>query len=706
VSEPPPPSVTRPSADGSGDRLDSWKDIALYLKRDVSTVQRWEKRESMPVHRHLHDKLGSVYAFRWELDAWSQSRNLRREDEAGATPPVGLDERRVPLRAATVDDRGTDAPTESGRAATAPMRPRRTSPWLFVWLSVGTGVLLAIGTAVWLLERADYFWQDPLADAQFRLATDFEGIEQAAAISRDAKFIAFLSDRDGPMDVWVTQVGTRLFHNLTRGSVPELTNPSIRTISFSQDAALVAFWARNPDSHDSGIGIWTVPTMGGGLRPYLNDVAEFDWSRDGSRLVYHTPGPGDPLFVKDADQAAGRQIFQAPAGLHSHFPVWSPDGIFIYFVQGALPDEMDIWRIRPAGGTPERITVHNSQVSHPAFLNQRTLLYLATPVDGSRPGLYALDVERRIPHRISLGVEQYTSLAASADGRRLVATVAHPKGSLWRVLVSDQVAEESAASRITLPSASGVSPRLGANYLLYVASSGGSEGIWKLEGGTATELWGGREARVVGAPAIAADGRGIAFVVEERGRTRLYVMDDNGTNVRTLAESLEIRGAPAWAPDGASITVAANDDGAPRLVRVSLNDRSIVSVVSEYSIDPMWSPDGRFLAYSGPDVGTTFPVKAATADGRPYPMPNLTLPRGARRLGFLPNRRGLVVLRGEIGHKNFWLVDLDTGTERRLTNFGRDFIIKDFDVSRDGREIVFDRVQENSDIVLIDRPVR
>src|SRR5687767_15926245 len=61
----------------SEDRLDSWKAISVYLKRDVSTVQRWEKREGMPVHRHVHDKLGSVYAFRSELDAWrSRSSNL------------------------------------------------------------------------------------------------------------------------------------------------------------------------------------------------------------------------------------------------------------------------------------------------------------------------------------------------------------------------------------------------------------------------------------------------------------------------------------------------------------------------------------------------------------------------------------------------------------------------------------------------------
>src|SRR5258708_15492561 len=57
--------------------LDSWKEIAAYLNRDVTTVQRWEKREGMPIHRHVHDKRGSVYALTEELDAWIQSRSSR-----------------------------------------------------------------------------------------------------------------------------------------------------------------------------------------------------------------------------------------------------------------------------------------------------------------------------------------------------------------------------------------------------------------------------------------------------------------------------------------------------------------------------------------------------------------------------------------------------------------------------------------------------
>jgi TolB-like protein/Tfp pilus assembly protein PilF len=65
------------------DRLDSWKEIASYLRRDVRTVQRWEKKEGLPVYRHLHDKLGSIYAYRNELTEWFNTR--QQSGAAGVT---------------------------------------------------------------------------------------------------------------------------------------------------------------------------------------------------------------------------------------------------------------------------------------------------------------------------------------------------------------------------------------------------------------------------------------------------------------------------------------------------------------------------------------------------------------------------------------------------------------------------------------------
>src|SRR6202166_386425 len=101
------PSLGTPEPDRSlEDRLDSWKEIAAYLNRDVTTVQRWEKREGMPVHRHVHDKIGSVYASRAELDAWGRSRKLLAAQENGhdapalnpPEPPTGPAPRRGPNR--------------------------------------------------------------------------------------------------------------------------------------------------------------------------------------------------------------------------------------------------------------------------------------------------------------------------------------------------------------------------------------------------------------------------------------------------------------------------------------------------------------------------------------------------------------------------------------------------------------------------------
>jgi Tol biopolymer transport system component len=148
--------------------------------------------------------------------------------------------------------------------------------------------------------------------------------------------------------------------------------------------------------------------------------------------------------------------------------------------------------------------------------------------------------------------------------------------------------------------------------------------------------------------------------------------------------------------------VAAVVDGAPRLFNVPLDGGSPAPLVQEYSVDPVWSPDGEVVVFSGADIGTTFEVHAAKSDGSAYRLPKLTLTRGARHISFMPGRRSLVVLRGEIQHKNLWLIDLETGAERQLTELAPDFNVRDFDVSSDGREIVLEQVQEYSDIVLLE----
>lgn len=684
---------------GDEDRLDSWKEIAAYLKRDVTTVQRWEKREGMPIRRHLHDKLGSVYAFKSELDTWAGTRHVGAArdvtDSAGSETETETETVDVP-------------PPADGAAAAA---GARRILWFRTAVAVGWITFVTAAALYWLHERTEFFWRSPIADARFQRLTDFDGAELAAAISRDGRFVAFESDQDGSFDVWVSQIGSGHPHNLTNGRVRDIVNEQLRGVTFSPDGSLVTFWTRRGvGSRGNGIAVWASPVLGGEPQPYLDGVAEFDWSPDGGRLLYHTPGPGDPMFIRNATAGSKDEpIFTAPEGLHSHFPLWSPDQKYIYFVRGEVAGEVDRnfldvwrWRVGSPASSAERVTQHNTDVTYPLLLNDgRTLLYLATEPAGSGPWLYAMDVERRVAHRLSSGLESYRSLGASADGRRLVLTAARDKGTFWSVPIGGAPATASEGTEIRLSAGRGLSPRVGPGYLVYVTSSGQGESIWKrTDEGTETELWTAFDAHVVGAPDIDRDGRRIAFSVERQGKTSLYVMNADGTNARVVDTSLQLRGFLAWSPDGTSITSAADVNGTPHLFRVAL-DGSHVPLVKDYAVDPAWAPDGGFLVYSGPDVGTTFHLKAATAAGAPHALRDLTLTRGGRRIRFL-TRSQVVIMRGDIQHKDLWLIDLDSGREQQLTHFAADFNIRDFDISRDGTRIVVERTQDQSDIVMLD----
>ncbi len=73
----PPNRKEANGAGASGRRLSSWKDIAAYFQRDIRSVQLWEKKEGLPVHRHEHTGHASVYAYTEELEGWLRARSMK-----------------------------------------------------------------------------------------------------------------------------------------------------------------------------------------------------------------------------------------------------------------------------------------------------------------------------------------------------------------------------------------------------------------------------------------------------------------------------------------------------------------------------------------------------------------------------------------------------------------------------------------------------
>jgi Tol biopolymer transport system component len=462
----------------------------------------------------------------------------------------------------------------------------------------------------------------------------------------------------------------------------------------------------------SPASVSTVPIAGGSISPFLKTAVMAVWSPDGTRLAYHETTPSDPIFVADGNGANQRRIFVGDAGVHSHYLAWSPDGRFLYFSHGIPPDEMDVWRIPSDGsGGAERITSGNSRVAYPALLDDRTLLYTATAEDGTGPWLYITDVNDRVAHRVSTGVEHYISISASAETpgrqRRLVATVSNPSVELSSVPITDRVVGEGTVTRLVVPTARSAAPRFAPDSsVFYLASRGAGDGLWRLRGTDAREIWKTQQEAVMGAAAVSPDGKRVCFPVGNKGRATLYCANADGTAARPIADSLDIRGAASWSPDGRWIAVAARQAHGVRVFKIPVAGGQPVELVDSVSSNPVWSPDGKFILYSGTARARSVPVLAVTPDGRPYPMPTLTVDRVGDSYRFLPDGKQLVVKLGGFRRQDFWLFDLATGSRRQLTSLRPGESLQRFDVAPDGKRVVFERVRENSDVVLIELPPR
>jgi serine/threonine protein kinase/Tol biopolymer transport system component len=590
---------------------------------------------------------------------------------------------------------------------TADVSRRRTRGLL---LAVVSAVGLVTAGGIWQLWQRDYFWRNPLAGATVARLTDFAGEETDAAISPDAKFLTFLSDRDGRFDAWIGQIDTGEFTNITNGRFQMLNNPNARMVGFSGDGAQVWF-EQQVSARPLVWTLWIRPLLGGTPRRFVEGGLEPTWSPDGNSLIYHTNDLGDPLFLADKDGSDPRKIFVGTPGMHGHYPTWSPDGRFVYLVMGSIATaELDIWRIPlAAGGTgaaPERITSHNARIAYPAWLDNRTLIYSATAEDGSGDWLYAVDVEHRIPHRVSSGVaEQYMSVAVSnTHPRRVLTTIGVPTAQLWQVPIADSIQAENAATRLPVSTPRSLSPRFAPTYLVFLSSKSGADGLWRFENGETTEIWRGEDGGVVTPPAISRDGRLICFAFRKGGRAGLYVINANGTNMRTLVEGLEVRGAATWSPDGKWVAVAGNRGDGTRVFKVPVDGGAPIELANTLSVNPVWSPDGGLILYSEQQRAGQFEVKAMTPDRTQVPIGAVQIVgfNTGTNYRFMPEGGALIVLEGVIGaSQNFFKVDLATGERRQLTDLDGTYVIRNFDVSPDGTRIVFDRWRQYTDIAMM-----
>jgi hypothetical protein len=296
-----------------------------------------------------------------------------------------------------------------------------------------------------------------------------------------------------------------------------------------------------------------------------------------------------------------------------------------------------------------------------------------------------------------------------------VATVSNPTASLWSVPILDRLAEERDVKPFPLPTVRALAPRFGPVALFYLSSRGAGDGLWRYQDGQALEIWKGADGPLREPPAVSPDGRRVTVVLRRQGKVRLHVLSADGAEFQALAEEIDAQGTACWSVDGKWVVTGGNDASGPGLFTIPVEGGAPVRLITGAALNPVWSPDGSLIVYAGPDVARNAPLLAVRPDGTPVELPVIQLGVWGERYRFLPNGKSLVYMQTDrtpstsLGNRqlpsqDFWLLDLATKKTRPLTRLNNVAAMRTFDITPDGKQIVFDRSQENSDIVLIDLP--
>ena len=540
-------------------RLESWKEIAVFLKRGVRTVQRWEEIEWLPVHRHLHGRGGTVFAYKTEIREWWEQRQsvVNSEAEAAAT---------------------TTAPAVQEKA------PERRSAWkILAAVAAAAAILIAIVAAGALQHR-------PLPVTPSILINNVGRISQTV-LNPDGDRLVYCwngdrEDRNLDLYLWDPRGGgNRRLTSHPSNEHSAAWSPAGDRIAFLRDK----------------VGVFVMTAAGReerqleAARPGTVYGVGMSWSPGGNWLVYSERDSASApvnLFLLSTVNGNRRQITRQPAASRGDtYPSFSPvgftqDGFSVAFVRTSDGGKSGLYLIQlshdgESVGDPEQLDADAHSLAGLDWLpDGRSLVY-----SSDRTGLRRL---WRIGYSRWRGRWTQPELLASAGDDAWQPSVAR---SGHRLVYSRRF-WNTAIWRLDLKNAAGASPALS-----------------RLIGST----------RIERSPAYSPDGTRVAFVSDRSGSAEIWTSDRDGHSETQLTRFLDFDPErPAWSPDGQSIAFAGLSAG-KRGIHVMPSAGGMPTRVTSGQLvcnSPDWSHDGKWI-YCGSDGSRIWKVPAAGGDGVP-----------------------------------------------------------------------------------------
>jgi Tol biopolymer transport system component len=553
-------------------RLNSWKEVANYLGRDVRTVIRWEKDRGLPVHRVPGGKRQSLYAYPDEIDNW-----MRGNVSELTTPPVFV----------VVEE---PEPSDSLGA------PRR-------WKKLRKA-LVAAGVLSCVCAFGFYFWTDRSRpdqlsfDAGSRAVpfTTSEGLELYPAISPDGTELAYVASGSSNLQELSLYVKP-----ISGGREVRLTSEpgQLNSPAWSPDSQRIAF-AR--EQSDSSFQI-CIAQVRGGSEVVVATITGFfgglDWSPAGSVLVVSYWIKDEQPFrlvLMDLDSHSSRQITFPDTGTYGdHAPHFSRDGMSLAFLRSSSYLSDFLYIVPSSGGAARQITSTAAWITGLSWTEKKDeLLFSAEPLGES--GLWTVSTTSRRVHRLT--TFSAASPTISRDGSRLFCTQQRSSSRIYRIGLNapnsnpEKLISSTQVDRLPQYSPDG-------KKIAFESTRSGTREIWVADasGENAVQLthFGGPW---TGSPRWSPDGLQIAFDSRPSGNGDIFAISAFGGSPRQLTFRASNEVIPSWSADGKWIYFGSDENGTWQIWKVPASGGSPVQFTHNGGYMGVVSTDGAWFYFT------------------------------------------------------------------------------------------------------------
>jgi Tol biopolymer transport system component len=595
------------------------------------------------------------------------------------------------------------APASSHRVVVAEAA-RKNKLGLVAGVMIAAVVLAAAGYGVYsLLHRSR---PAPFATMNISKLSD-SGKAFRGAISPDGKYVIHVVKDAGLESLWMRHIPT---NSMTQIQPPAET--SYAALSFSPDGNYI--YCVRQDKDRAAEFLYQIPVLGGTPKLIMSDLnSGVSFSPDGRRFAFRRDSEAtktSTILTADADGSREQKV--AALTLPETFagaPAWSPDGKTIAIMEffGQKTGEI---------GHFVAIDVATGRMTEVASLGEAGQVFSSSWLpDGS--GLLIVSNGPKTNWNQQIGFVSYpggqyrrvtndlnrysTTFTTTRDGRSLAAVAEETTGNIWVMPASGTAAQARPISSGRFDAVSLDWSADGRILSFTVGSQSFDFDVRNSDGSGQTVLM--TDSAPIQKPAACGDGRYIVFAGYRTPEgVNIWRMDAGGGNLKQITTG-SYHQNPICSPDGQWVVFETLNQAGNVVMKVPIDGGPETSVSGGFGQAPAVSPDGKMIAFqreegSGAGAQALWLVVPSSGGAPLYTLK--ADPRSDFRLRFTPDSKSLAYILEEHGVANLWVLPLQGGPPKQLTDFKSDSIF-DFAWSRDGKWLALSRGRVSRDVVLL-----